>query len=473
MSEVVDLEIYRCLSEYTSDALYVFDPDRNCLILVNSAFERILGHPRGELLSPEFDPNSLIHPDDRPRFSWGVGPEAEGGGESVEVRLVTKTGEVREVELSFLIPPPGGKGYRLGSIRDISERKGLESKLKEEVGLHRRNTIEAAKSSVRIYQLTERIRNVPQLVTSLLNAATEDELFQEAARTLCEKLGLAYAGVSFLLKEEDRLRLKYSTSKKAGKSYGLQKSSRYAKAFKEGLEITRGGVSILPLKSRASVIGLMEIQFDENEKILFDESESVKQGQHDIVRTIAHMIGLMIENLRLYETVRQQSILDELTEIYNRRYFDRNLADEFQRATRYRRDLSVVIIDLDNFKTINDTCGHLQGDVVLKEVAQIFRKSSRDVDTICRYGGDEFILLLPETNKSRAQAKAENLRRSIESNAFTRLSDPDDPIFLSISIGVSSLTPRITDHGELFQAADRALYDAKRLGRNLVCTADG
>ncbi|MCZ6689321.1 MAG: diguanylate cyclase [Planctomycetota bacterium] len=473
MNEIQDLEIYKCLCEFSTDALYVLDPEADRIILANSAFERISGYTRTELSAPDFDAKSLIPPEERDRLPWEADGSGQGSSERIEGRLVTKTGEMIDVEFAALNTPFNRKTYRLGSIRDVSDRKNLETKLKDEVSLHRRNTIEAAKSSVRIYQLTERIRNVPNLVTGLLNSTTADELFREAARTLCEKDGLAYAGVSFFIREGNELTLAYSTTKKAGRRYNLQKNTRHAKAINEGMEITQGGTTILPLKSREEAIGLMEILFDENERILFDESESVKQGQRDIIRTVAHIIGLMIENLRLYDKVKQQSILDGLTSTYNRRYFDQNLTDEFQRAMRYRRDLSVVIIDLDNFKIINDSHGHLQGDVVLKEVAEIFRKSSRDVDTICRYGGDEFVLLLPETNKSRAQAKAENLRRLIESHPFTRLSGGDEHLFISISIGVSSLTPGTPDQIELFRAADEALYDAKRLGRNLVCTAGG
>ena len=100
------------------------------------------------------------------------------------------------------------------------------------------------------------------------------------------------------------------------------------------------------------------------------------------------------------------------------------------------------------------------------------QRNTRDVDTICRYGGDEFVLLFPETNRSRAQAKAENLRQLIEAHGFECLDDAAQSLSISISIGVASITPRTRSQEDLFKAADRALYEAKRLGRNLVCTAD-
>lgn len=462
MDGVKRLEIYQCLSEFTSDGLYVYDPESSRIIVANTTLERVSGYSAAELTSPDFPPELLIHEGDRHLFPF---EREEASDERVRVRLVTKEKEIRHVECMTMPVAFGEKRCWIGAIQDVTDRKTLETKLKEEVALQKRNTIETAKSSVRIYQLTEKIRNVPNLTTSLLNAPDEETLLKEASRTLCEKEGLGYAEVSFYLREEDSLVLAYSTHKPTGRKVPLSKNTAHVKAFNEATESSRGGTMMMPLKSRDAVIGLIEVRHDENERVLFDESESVKQGQKDIVRTIANMVGLMIDNLRLYRRVKQQSIRDELTQTYNRRHFDSRVRGEFVRASRYRRDLSLVVIDIDNFKGINDTWGHPEGDLVLKALANFLQTHVRQADVLCRYGGEEFVALLPQTSWDQAHHLAERLREGIAGTSIP-LSDGD--IHITVSIGAATRTAGM-DGENLLKAADAGLYQAKKSGKNRVC----
>jgi len=121
---------------------------------------------------------------------------------------------------------------------------------------------------------------------------------------------------------------------------------------------------------------------------------------------------------RLHDEVFHLSITDELTSLYNRRYFEQLAANEFYRAERYKREISCLIIDIDHFKKINDTYGHEGGDYILKEVSRILKGSTRKSDNLCRWGGEEFIVLLPETGKEGAKATAEHFREGIEKNIF-------------------------------------------------------
>ena len=170
---------------------------------------------------------------------------------------------------------------------------------------------------------------------------------------------------------------------------------------------------------------------------------------------------------RLQDMLEQQSFLDGLTGLWNRAYLDRRLEAELNVADRYGRPLSVVMADVDNFKPINDTHGHLFGDIVLQGIAESLSASARRSDIVARYGGEEFGILLTDTNLKAAEYVSERLRASIESRLYEARSDA---IRVTASFGVSctedidcELTP-----ASLIQAADRALYASKEAGRNCI-----
>ena len=188
----------------------------------------------------------------------------------------------------------------------------------------------------------------------------------------------------------------------------------------------------------------------------------------DIVRTLANSLGLMISHRRLLEHIHAQTIRDELTDVYNRRYLDTKLRDEVRRAKRYKRPISVLMLDLDHFKQINDTLGHAQGDETLRELAKLLRGQTREIDVVCRYGGDEFTMVLPETDAQAAARKAERLRQKVAGFDFRNLTDAGRPLRLSLSIGVAALEESVGDEADLLKRADDALFRSKRGGRNRV-----
>jgi diguanylate cyclase len=151
---------------------------------------------------------------------------------------------------------------------------------------------------------------------------------------------------------------------------------------------------------------------------------------------------------------------DEVTNLYNQRYFMERLDEEFRRALRYGSPLSLVIADLDDFKAFNDTRGHLVGNELLRQVANVIRQGVRDIDIAARYGGDEFVVLLPQTDGEQAARLAERLRTWI-----ARLDD------VRASIGVASLSAGMTGPLELLTEADRAMYEAKARGKNQTVPA--
>lgn len=175
-----------------------------------------------------------------------------------------------------------------------------------------------------------------------------------------------------------------------------------------------------------------------------------------------------LRNLVLYEQVRNLAIRDPLTGLFNYRYFWDVLPHEIRLSQRYGNPLSLLFLDIDDFKAINDTLGHPLGDTVLKTLAAYLEGALRQADVICRYGGEEFVVLLPQTPQNQALALAERLHQGISQLAVAL---PQGKLHFTVSIGVAGLQPGMNSEG-LVRAADRALYQAKQAGKNRVCAGD-
>ncbi len=172
-----------------------------------------------------------------------------------------------------------------------------------------------------------------------------------------------------------------------------------------------------------------------------------------------------IIEIRIFQKTQQETFVDELTQLYNYRYFMRALAAEVLRSHRYNAPLSLVVCDVDDFKYYNDINGHLAGNMALKKLAAIIKKSVRDVDIPTRYGGEEFALILPETNKEGAYVMSERIRKGVERRRFPK-GDLQPLKRFSISGGVATLDVDAESAEELIRKADQALYVAKSKGKN-------
>ncbi len=191
------------------------------------------------------------------------------------------------------------------------------------------------------------------------------------------------------------------------------------------------------------------------------------------LRTKTLQDELKMKNKQLEELlykVEYMAITDALTELYNRRRLHDVLGKEFERSKRYSTPFSVVMLDLDHFKKVNDNYGHQTGDMILRGVAKILLSSIRDIDTASRYGGEEFVLVLPNTARNDAKNVAERIRETIEKNNFSIIENN----LLTVSIGISGLPDKkIETEDKLMRCADIALYRAKQNGRNRTEIADG
>jgi two-component system cell cycle response regulator len=199
--------------------------------------------------------------------------------------------------------------------------------------------------------------------------------------------------------------------------------------------------------------------------------ESMQAGAADFVTkpVPAAVLHLRIQKALEHARTRRLASTDGLTEVYNHRTFQERLAQEIARANRYSRPLSLLMIDVDHFKVYNDTYGHPQGDSVLQDLARLLREMSRTSDTVARYGGEEFAIILPETDSVGAQKIAQRLLEQVEHHPFPGQEGMPGGT-LTISIGVATYASAGSKDA-LLQAADMALYTAKREGRNRVWVA--
>ena len=222
---------------------------------------------------------------------------------------------------------------------------------------------------------------------------------------------------------------------------------------------------LLPLVAGDETVGV--VQFERDAPSVFTGRDLAR------VRALANQTAATIANVHSHRDVYNQAVTDGLTGLYNRRHMQEVLLDERRRAHRYGHPLSVIMLDVDNFKTYNDTYGHVQGDVLLRMAAAILRESMRGVDTVGRYGGEEFIIVLPETPAAEAYQAAERLRLAVARTIFPGFpSDPDLVVFKTISLGVATFPDCTDDTQALVTLADNALYRAKHGGRNQTVMAD-
>ncbi|MBI3007153.1 MAG: diguanylate cyclase [candidate division NC10 bacterium] len=237
---------------------------------------------------------------------------------------------------------------------------------------------------------------------------------------------------------------------------------RFAAHVDSATGFTTRAVLCVPLRSKGKVLGVIEL-LNKLDGAVFDGRDL------QVVSILADYAAIAIENARLYQRAEELAVTDDVTGIHNSRYFHQILERELNRALRYRRPLSVLFVDLDYFKAVNDTHGHQKGSQVLREVAQVLKTSIRSVDLIARYGGDEFIVVLPDTDAATAAQLGERLRATVAKTEF--LAPESLGLRLTASFGVAAYPDHAQTKEELIRFADQAMYRAKGGRRNAVYIA--
>ncbi|PIU67461.1 MAG: hypothetical protein COS84_04590 [Armatimonadetes bacterium CG07_land_8_20_14_0_80_40_9] len=336
------------------------------------------------------------------------------------------------------------------SIR--AHRYSLEERLKElstlnQLGKVINSTLELDKLLPQVIERTSEIMQVKEAILMLTDSQTKELIVRQACGEDTErlkevkfKLGEGIAG--WVAQRGEPLLLNDAQSDSRFKLFSQQEKNKIRSLL------------CVPLIAQDQTLGVIS---------LADKTSGENFTENDLrfFTTIASQVATAIDNARLYEL----AITDELTNLYIYRYFRQRLDNEIKRSRRYFFPLALIILDIDHFKRVNDTYGHQCGDFVLKELAKIIKEEVREVDISCRYGGEEFTVILPETDLEGASTLAERLRESVEEHSFLF---KKQLLKITISLGVAELSPSLSGIEELINLADIALYQAKEGGRNKV-----
>ncbi|MGA2099028.1 MAG: diguanylate cyclase [Candidatus Acidiferrum sp.] len=355
--------------------------------------------------------------------------------------------------------------YAVGLSEREAERKNNESEMRrmnEELGMWARKLERRTQQSALIQELGAKLqicltseeayqvvgeslqKLFPKLSGTLSIARTKQNLYEEVVRW---GEGLTIGGSFFA----DRCR-----ALRRGRSYTTRSTDQHLMCGH--LTHRNDGYSIcIPLAAQGETLGLFTLQSG-----LTEETQVTDEAFEEFCQlseTVSEDIALSLANLKLRENLRIQSVRDSLTGLFNRRYMEESLERELSTAGRKDRKLSVILMDVDRFKIINDTMGHDFGDLVLADVGSFLLRNSRGSDIACRYGGDEFVLILPEVSLEVAKVKIESLRTSFNNLALA--SRTEAPIKVSLSMGVSAFPENGSTARELLIEADKALYRLK------------
>ncbi len=333
-----------------------------------------------------------------------------------------------------------------------------------------KRTSELEKSQAQLEMIYENTR----VLASILDI---EGVLKEVVRIMGRVLQYNYFGIILKDKRKNlfyRARIEGSVENYHPKAIPVSGMGLIRKVFDIGEEITVKDIvkreDYKPLYTGSRSLAVLPLtSHGQNHGVLFAESsikDDFNQKDMQVLTAVARSAGLAIENAELHRKTEELTVIDELTGIYNYRYFVRKLQEEKRRALRYSLPLSLIMVDIDFFKKLNDNYGHETGNKILKRLSVIIKSCIRDVDIFARYGGEEFVIILPQTPESEAFNIGERTRKAVEEEVFGVGKAGD--LKITISLGVSSFPENGKSHEELLSVTDQALYRAKGEGRNLV-----
>jgi diguanylate cyclase (GGDEF)-like protein/PAS domain S-box-containing protein len=453
----------RAILESTLEGIITID-ERGRIEEVNPSVVRLFGYEAPELIGHNV---SLLMPEPhRSRHDSYLSGYLETGRASVigvgrEVLGLRKDGSLFPLALSVSHLKLDGRSLFTGVVRDISEQKASEAKLK------RLND-----------QMADRLAELARLNRDNL-LLTQMGSFLQVSQDEAEACGVLSlyggqifpetSGTFFLLTESDILDSRAEWGRPTG---ARTLTTRQCWALRRGEPHAMGGGDRIvcahitlrdqeqaicaPVMTRDGPIGLLTLQIDE-----------AGASNHELLlRSVAERFGSALASLRLRRHLREESIRDPLTRLFNRRFMNEALTLEIHRCRRSGACVSVLLADLDHFKRLNDTHGHDAGDAALVELSRLLRQSVRAEDIVCRFGGEEFVLILANSDLEEAYARAELLREAV---ATKTVHLPDGgTTSITISFGVATFPTHGADRVAVIKQADEALYRAKERGRNLV-----
>jgi len=457
----------RALFETSAYAMVVVDA-LGRIELLNPAAQRLFGYDEPELIGREVQ--VLLPPAILDRRGLAVEWLRETGlpqvlGQARELLACAKGGREFPVEISVAeFPTPAGARYA-ATVRDISQRCAMEAEA--------RQLTAQLRASIAALEATHRYSQELAAMSELLHGCNTEEEIQQVSQRYLPVVFADAAGVLLLRGADQALRpscvwgAPIAAAVCQEDCWALRLVRVYEGDAETGLNCAHsetagaGGSICVPLVAHDMSLGLLHLSY---ERAATESGEREQRRSRAIAA--AERIGLALANLRLREDLRRQAMRDPLTGLLNRRYMQEAFARELARCERRGLPLAVLMLDIDYFKRFNDEFGHAAGDRVLRLVADALLAAVRREDIVCRFGGEEFLIVLPETSLGAARARAEALRERVAELA----PEPGDTWVgpLGVSIGLAMFR----DHGHstdaLVRAADAALYAAKRAGRGRV-----
>jgi diguanylate cyclase (GGDEF)-like protein len=335
-----------------------------------------------------------------------------------------------------------------------------------------------ALQNARLYSLEEQRRRQLQAINAIAQQTTAVLDLEELLDRVCKLIQDAFrvSHVSLFLREDHDLVLRahHGTLTPRVPEGGRFPAStepwasilaNSTTAMDADLRLTPGNTKFFAESASRMCIPL--VSFGQTLGILALDSslpDAFRDGDLQSLESVADICATAIQNAHYVERVKQLAYLDGLTGIFNRRFFELRIMEEIERARRYGTGMAVIMADIDQFKRLNDEFGHVLGDEVLRQVSSLFHQQLRKIDVVCRYGGEEFGILLTQTNAQHAMNIAEKLRKMLAAWQF-----PGVPRTVTISAGAAAFPEQGTTRDDLVRAADAALYAAKQAGRNRVC----
>ncbi len=459
---------YRELFENASDIIYTHDFEGK-LISINRAIERIAGYTRAEALQMKL--TDLIAPEYSQMGQKMIDPQISGEIPlNYELEIFSK--DKNRIALGISTRPifRGGKAFAVqGIARDITKSKKIEAALQDanqkleawvselEQRTREMTMLNEMGDILRACLTTEEAYNVIVRVAQQIFPAKVGALYVIApSRNLVEAVAVwgdpALAERAFPPPECWALR--------RGRTHWIE-NSRSGLICRHIHHPAPDGYMCIPMMAQSEAIGVLHLMQPENVKMT--------ESKQRLAVTMSEHIAMALSNLRLHETLRSQSIRDPLTGLFNRRFMEESLELEIRRASRNQRPLGMIMIDLDHFKYFNDNFGHEAGDLLLKELGILLRGNIRGEDIACRYGGEEFTLILPEGTGAVTRQRAEFYKEAIQRLDVHYRGHPLGRVTASMGVAI------FPDHGRtakaLIEAADKALYRSKSAGRDRVTLA--
>lgn len=358
-------------------------------------------------------------------------------------------------------------------VRRVSDKIGLEAEKKRLVEELQESNRRLEESHIKIVQYSEDISALYVAEKELLSGLDLVEVFRRTTNCLSRLVGFYPAIIWTYSESLDTLipQARSGLDQMKDQEWVIPLTgqiSRPTQNMVAHLEetfasiVSAGSVFFQPILGRDKPFGFLSIVGDK--KGIFSLRE------REILSRFSTSVAMAIENANLYQEVKALSIRDGLTGLYNRRHFEEVLGTEGFRSVRYQHPVSLIFLDVDHFKTYNDTYGHLCGDEVLKQIATLIVKRIRVADIACRYGGEEFTIVLPDTDTKNARSVAEDIRIMVASYPFPHVGQCPGGS-LTISAGISECPTDGKSLSDIVAVADKALYRAKLAGRNKVCCA--